>query len=60
MCHHEADVHMLLCYSQGSSSATIPVLDQYAGLLLLLCQAHVRITGHVWHVLRSWMAKEEA
>jgi hypothetical protein len=50
MRHHEADAHTSLCHSQGSSSAAIPMLDRYAGRLLL-CQAHVRITGHVWHVL---------
>jgi hypothetical protein len=59
MRHYEADVRMSLCDSQGPSSAAIPVLGRYAGRLLS-CQARVRITGYVWHVFRSRIAKEEA
>jgi hypothetical protein len=59
MRHHETDVRMSLYHSQGSSSAPIPVLDRYARRLLS-CQARVRITGHVWHVFRPRIAKEEA
>ncbi len=59
MHHYEADVCTSLCHSQGSSSAAIPMLDRYAGWLLL-CQAHVHITRHMWHVLRLRITKEEA
>ena len=59
MHYHKADVRMSLCHSQWSSSATTPVLNQYARQLLS-CHAHACIAGHMWHVLRLQITKEEA
>ena len=46
-------------HSEGASFAAIPMSGRHAGRLLSY-QACMRVTRHLWHVLRSWITKEEA